>query len=62
MKRTPRIFHWIFVDYCGLLEFHWIIGILWNIMDDSYQGLKFTLVNDARITEYQIINLIRLIV
>ncbi len=29
LKRTPRIFHWIFVDYYGLL---WNIGILRNII------------------------------
>jgi hypothetical protein len=35
LKRTPRIFHWIFVDYWNFTEFHWIIGIfwiLWNII------------------------------
>jgi hypothetical protein len=30
LKRTPRIFHWIFVDYCGLL---WIIMEYWNIVE-----------------------------
>ncbi len=51
LKRTPRIFHWIFVDYCGIFQIIGILrnfiglleyfGIFWNIME--YYGLLWNI-------------------